>query len=91
MICTLYYIGNASINNNTMVAVIVRALQCGVQYTITAGGMFDNGTLVGPAMSHKSTITSPCPPATGERLFHMYICSNQDHLINIPFHICTYM
>ena len=48
-----------------MVAVIVRALQCGVQYTITAGGMFDNGTLVGPAMSHDSTVTSPCP-TTGE-------------------------
>ena len=66
--CTLrmLHIGNASINNDTMVAVIVRALQCGVQYTITAGGMFDNGTLVGPAMSHDSTVTSPCPPATGE-------------------------
>ena len=59
------------LNNDTMVAVIVRALQCGVQYTITAGGMFDNGTLVGPAMSHDSTVTSPCPPATGEKLLHV--------------------
>ena len=49
-----------------MVAVIVRALRCGVQYTITAGGMFDNGTLVGPVMPHDSTVTSPCPSATGE-------------------------
>ena len=49
-----------------MVAVIVRALQCGVQYTILAGGMFDNGTLVGPAVSHENTVTNPCPPATGE-------------------------
>ena len=72
MICALYYIGNASINNDAMVTVVVTALQCGVQYTITAGGMFDNGTLVGPAMSHESTITSPCPPATGEKLLHMY-------------------
>ena len=62
----MLHIGNASINNDTMVAVIVRALRCGVQYTITAGGMFDNGTLVGPVMSHDSTVTSPCPQATGE-------------------------
>ena len=77
MICTLYYIyvGNASINNDTMAAVIVRALQCGVQYTITAGGMFDNGTLVGPTMSHDSTVTSPCPPTAGEIVLHVYICS----------------
>ena len=67
----MYYVhfitlGNASIDSERMVTVIVRALKCGVNYTITAGGMFDNGTLVGPAISHESTVTSPCP-ATGEK------------------------
>ena len=42
----LYISGNASITNG-MATVIINGLECGVTYTIIAGGTL-NGNLVGP-------------------------------------------
>ena len=46
----LYISGNASIING-MATVIVNGLECGVTYTIIAGGTL-NGNLVGPRSSY---------------------------------------
>ena len=43
--------GNASINNGSAI-VTVKGLKCGVPYTIIAGGVLNNGSLVGPRSSH---------------------------------------
>lgn len=67
-----FILGNASINNDTMVTVTVMALQCGVQYTIIAGGIYNNGTVVGPATSYENTVINYCP-TTGENLLQVKV------------------
>ena len=42
--------GNASINNGSAI-VTFKGLKCGVPYTIIAGGVLNNGSLVGPRSS----------------------------------------
>ena len=42
---------NASINNGSAI-VTVNGLECGVPYTIIAGGVINNGSVVGPRSSH---------------------------------------
>ena len=51
---------------NAMATVAVDRLECGVTYTIIAGGTL-NGHLVGPRSSHGTIPTNPCPvcPVTG--------------------------
>ena len=51
--------GSAPITNGTA-TVTVNGLECGVAYTITAGGTL-NGDLVGPRSSHGNITTGPCP------------------------------
>ena len=51
--------GNAPIINGTA-TVTVNGLECGVTYTIIAGGTL-NGDLVGPRSSYESITTGPCP------------------------------
>ena len=43
-----------------MATVTVNGLMCEVEYTITAGGIFD-GQLVGPRSSHGIVTAGPCP------------------------------
>ena len=43
-----------------MATVTITGLECGVNYTITAGGTLD-GDLVGPMSSHGTISTNPCP------------------------------
>ena len=52
---------------NTMATVTVDGLECGVTYTIIAGGTL-NGDLVGPRSSYRTITTNPCPvcPATSK-------------------------
>ena len=50
---------------NAIATVTINNLQCGVTYTIIAGGAL-NGDLVGPRSSHKNITTGPCPVITSE-------------------------
>ena len=43
-----------------MAAVAVKELECGVTYTIVAGGTL-NGDLVGPRLSHGDVVIHACP------------------------------
>ena len=52
-------LGTAPIANGTA-TVSVNGLQCGVTYTIVAGGTL-NGDLVGARSSHETVTTAPCP------------------------------
>ena len=58
-----YLLGNASITNG-MATVTVNGLECGVTYTIIAGGRYDNLSFVGPRSSYENMTTSLC---VGER------------------------
>ena len=49
-----------------MATVTVNSLHCGVTYNITAGGMDNNGTLVGPGLSYGPITTGACPLAASE-------------------------
>ena len=51
---------------NTMATVTVNGLECGVIYTIIAGGIL-NGDLVGPRSSHGTIATNPCPVCSTTR------------------------
>ena len=51
--------GNALITNG-LATVIINGLQCGVTYTIIAGGTL-NGDLVGPSRYHGNFPTCACP------------------------------
>ena len=51
--------GTANITNG-IATVTVDGLSCEVEYTITAGGIFD-GELVGPRLSHGTITAGPCP------------------------------
>ena len=51
--------GTAPITNGTA-TVTVNGLECGLTYTIIAGGTL-NGDLVGPRSSHGNVTTGPCP------------------------------
>ena len=42
---------NAPVNNGSAV-VTVNGLECGAPYTIIAGGILNNGSLIGPRSSH---------------------------------------
>ena len=65
-------LGSAPINNG-MAVVTVNSLHCGVTYNITVGGMYNNGTLVGPGSSYDVT-TGICRLATSEFTYmHTYI------------------
>ena len=54
-----------------MAIVTVHSLHCGVTYNITAEGIYNNGTLVGPASSYGTVTTGSCPVTTSE-----VICMN---------------
>ena len=47
-----------------MATVIVNGLECGVTYTIIAGGTL-NGDLVGPRSSHENVTTDISPEVAG--------------------------
>ena len=49
-----------------MAIVTVNSLHCGVTYNITAGGIHNNGTLVGPGSPYINITTSVCPLSTSE-------------------------
>ena len=49
-----------------MAIVTVNSLHCGVTYNITAGGMDNNGTLVGPGLSYGPITTGACPLVASE-------------------------
>ena len=49
---------------NGMAIVTVNSLHCGVTYNITAQGMYNNGTLVGPGSSYRNITTGLCPSKT---------------------------
>ena len=54
-----------------MAIVTVNLLHCGVTYNITAGGMDNNGTLVGPGSSYGPITTGVCPSEVSQ--LHSYI------------------
>ena len=64
-----------------MAIVTVNSLHCGVTYNITAGGMDNNGTLVGPGSPYVNITTGVCPLAASEPiqictiLFHCFVAS----------------
>ena len=45
---------------NGMAIVTVNSLHCGVTYNITAQGMYNNGTMVGPESSYGAITTGVC-------------------------------
>ena len=47
-----------------MAIVTVNSLHCGVTYNITAQGMYNNGTTVGPGSSYRNITTGSCPSKT---------------------------
>ena len=51
-----------------MAIVTVNSLHCGVTYSITAGGMHNNGTLVGPGSSYGNITTGVCTLAASEAI-----------------------
>ena len=59
----LFISGNALITNGTA-TVTVNGLECGVTYTITAGGVLNNGSQVGPTSPYGIVTTGPCPIST---------------------------
>ena len=61
-----------------MATVIFNGLQCGVIYTIIAGGTL-NGDLVGPRSSHGTVTVGPCPICP--------VASKSDHTATM----CTYV
>ena len=46
---------------NVTATVTVSGLECGITYTITAGGVLNNGSLVGPTSPYGTVTTGPCP------------------------------
>ena len=58
----LKFSGTAPIANG-MATVTVNGLECGVTYTIIAGGIL-NEDLVGPSSSHENINMGPCPLAS---------------------------
>ena len=66
-ILSFYYLslGNALITSGTA-TVKVSGLECGVTYTIVAGGIL-NSVLIGPRSSHENITTSMCVSTTGSR------------------------
>ena len=57
--------GRAPIINGIAI-VTVNSLHCGVTYKITAQGMYNNGTLVGPGSSYGPITTGVCPMTTSK-------------------------
>ena len=57
--------GSAPITGR-MAIVTVNSLHCGVTYNIIAGGMHNNGTLVGPGSSYGNITTGACPLKASE-------------------------
>ena len=79
------HISGSSPITNGMATVTVDGLECGVTYTIIAGGTL-NGDLVGPESSHGTVTTGPCPSNITGNLpscthVHMYI-----HAFYVPCH-----
>ena len=70
MMCTVCIAPNVILGGapiiGAMAIVTVNSLLCGVTYNITAGGMDNNGTLVGPGSSYGPIITGVCPFAASE-------------------------
>ena len=61
-----------------MAIVTVNSLHCGVTYNITAQGMYNNRTLVGPGSSYGAITTGVCPLTTSKDTYvrmHIYICT----------------
>ena len=63
---TLKFLGTAPITNGIAI-VTVNGLECGVTYSIIAGGTL-NGDLVGPRSSHGNINMGPCPLASNSLL-----------------------
>ena len=63
---------------NGKAIVTVHGLECGSNYTITAGGTI-NGDLVGPRSSHGNITTNPCPlcPMIGNAVREYRVTCNQ--------------
>ena len=71
-----------------MAIVTVNSLHCGVTYNITAGGMHNNGTLVGPGSTYKNITTGICPLEASEVTYmhgnmyiHMHNCAYIEYSI----------
>ena len=56
--------GTAPITNGIAI-VTVNGLECGVTYTIIAGGILNNGDLMGPRSSHGNVTTVMSPEDAG--------------------------
>ena len=56
-----------------MAIVTVNSLHCGVTYNITAGGMDNNGTLLGPGSSYGPINTGVCPSEVSQLHIVIYI------------------
>ena len=84
--------GSSPITNGTA-TVTVNGLECGVTYSIIAGGTF-NGDLVGPESSHGTVTTGPCPSnKTGNLPSCTYVCTYV-HAFYVPCHnrdICSFV
>lgn len=76
---------------NGIATVTVNGLECGVTYTITAGGTL-NGDLVGPRSSQGNITVGPCPmcPVPGTHLHTTVIEGNLSLTVrNITFYTFT--
>ena len=60
-----------------MAIVTVNSLHCGVTYNITAQGMYNDGTMVGPISSYDAITTGVCPLTASKQTYytpvHTYI------------------
>ena len=67
-----------------MAIVTVNLLHCGVTYNIIAGGMHNNGTLVGPGSSYGNITTGACPLEASEiTQLHMHYDCRKIALNNV--------
>ena len=57
---TAYILGIASINSGSVAAMMISGLECGTIYTITAQGISNNETIVGPEYIFGNVTTGSC-------------------------------
>ena len=96
--------GRAPIINGIAIVTVI-SLHCGVTYNITAQGMYNNGTLVGPGSSYGAITTGVCPLTASKGAyvivhalqFILKHCIHKDtfkflnlHINLIHTFICTY-
>ena len=57
---TVYILGIASINSGSVATMTISGLECGTIYTITAQGISNNETIVGPEYIFGNVTTGSC-------------------------------